>query len=116
SFPVDVRIACAVEAKNAPYLVALLGNPDAIVQDEQEDEKIEVLEARIILPSVRAILRNVAETMNALEFVNRRSEIEATVTQRMTAELARYRITCDGAYVGNIHLDASEAGRKLIAT
>jgi len=116
SFPVDVRIACAVDAKNAPYLVALLGNPDAIVQDEQEDEKIEVLEARVILPAVRTILRNVAETMNALEFINRRSEIEAVVTQRMTTELARYRITCDGAYVGNIHLDATEAGRKLIST
>ena len=86
------------------------------MQDEQEDEKIEVLEARVILPAVRTILRNVAETMNALEFINRRSEIEATVTQRMTVELARYRITCDGAYVGNIHLDATEAGRKLIAT
>jgi regulator of protease activity HflC (stomatin/prohibitin superfamily) len=116
SFPVDVRVACAVEAKNAPYLVALLGNPDAVVQDEQEDEKLEVLEARIILPSVRAILRNVAETMNALEFVNRRSEIEAVVTQRITAELARYRVTCDGVYVGNIHLDASPAGQQLLAT
>ncbi len=116
SFPVDVRVACAVEAKNAPYLVALLGDPDSVVQDEQEDEKLEVLEARIILPSVRAILRNVAETMNALEFVNRRSEIEAIATQRITMELARYRVTCDGVYVGNIHLDASEAGRKLIMT
>jgi len=116
SFPVDVRVACAVEAKNAPYLVALLGNPDSVVQDEQEDEKLEVLEARIILPSVRAILRNVAETMNALEFVNRRSEIEAIATQRITAELARYRVTCDGVYVGNIHLDASDAGKKLIMT
>ncbi len=116
SFPVDVRVACAVEAKNAPYLVALLGNPDSVVQDEQEDEKLEVLEARIILPSVRAILRNVAETMNALEFVNRRSEIEAIATQRITAELARYRVTCDGVYVGNIHLDATEAGKKLIMT
>lgn len=116
SFPVDVRVACAVEAKNAPYLVALLGNPDAVVQDEQEDEKLEVLEARIILPAIRAIFRNVAETMNALEFVNRRSEIEALVMQRITAELARYRVTCDGVYVGNIHLDASEAGRKLIMT
>jgi uncharacterized membrane protein YqiK len=116
SFPVDVRVACAVEAKNAPYLVALLGNPDSVVQDEQEDEKLEVLEARIILPAVRAIFRNVAETMNALEFVNRRSEIEALATQRITMELARYRVTCDGVYVGNIHLDASEAGRKLIMT
>lgn len=116
SFPIDVRVACAVEAKNAPYLVALLGNPDSVVQDEQEDEKLEVLEARILLPAVRAIFRNVAETMNALEFVNRRSEIEAIATQRITAELARYRVSCDGVYVGNIHLDASEAGKKLIMT
>lgn len=116
SFPVDVRVSCAVEAKNAPYLVALLGNPDAVVQDEQEDEKLEVLEARVILPAVRAIFRNVAETMNALEFINHRSEIEALATQRITAELARYRVTCDGVYVGNIHLDASEAGQKLIMT
>lgn len=116
SFPVDVRVVCAIEAKNAPYLVALLGNPDSVIQDEQEDEKIEVLEARIILPAVRAIFRNVAETMNALEFVNRRSEIEAIATQRITAELARYRVTCDGVYVGNVHLDASEAGKKLIMT
>ena len=116
SFPVDVRVACAVEAKNAPYLVALLGNPDAVVQDEQEDEELEVLEARIILPSIRAIFRNVAETMNALEFVNRRSEIEALVGQRITAELARFRVSCDGVYVGNIHLDASPAGQQLLAT
>lgn len=116
SFPVDVRVACAVEAKNAPYLVALLGDPDSVVQDEQEDEKLEVLEARIILPAVRAIFRNVAETMNALEFVNRRSEIEALATQRITTELARYRVTCDGVYVGNIHLDASPAGQQLLAT
>lgn len=116
SFPVDVRVACAVEAKNAPYLVALLGNPDAVMQDEQEDEKLEVLEARVILPAVRAIFRNVAETMNALEFVNRRSEIEALATQRITAELSRYRVSCDGVYVGNIHLDASPAGQQLLAT
>lgn len=116
SFPVDVRVACAVEAKNAPYLVALLGNPDAVVQDDQEGEELEVLEARLILPSVRAIFRNVAETMNALEFVNRRSEIEALVAQRITAELARYRVSCDGVYVGNIHLDATPAGQQLLAT
>lgn len=116
SFPVDVRVACAVEAANAPYLVALLGNPDQMVKDEQEDETLEVLEARIILPVVRAVFRNVAENMTALEFVARRSEIERSAAQRITAELARYKVTCDGVYVGNIHLDATEPGRKLLAT
>lgn len=70
----------------------------------------------MILPAARAIFRNVAETMNALEFVNSRSEIEALATQRTTAELERCRVTCDGVYAGNVHLDASEAGRKLIMT
>ncbi|MBI2511585.1 MAG: hypothetical protein HYV96_06365 [Opitutae bacterium] len=116
SFPVDVRVACAVEAANAPYLVALLGNPDQMVKDEQEDETLEVLEARIILPVVRAVFRNVAESMTALEFVARRSEIERNAAERITAELARYKVTCDGVYVGNIHLDATEPGRKLLAT
>lgn len=116
SFPVDVRVACAVEAAHAPHLVALLGDPDRRVQDDQEDEELEVLEARIILPTVRAIFRNVAEGMNALEFVNARSQVERLATERVTQELARYHVTCDGVYVGNIHLDASEAGRKLLAT
>lgn len=115
-FPVDVRVACFVEAAHAPYLVALLGNPDSIVNDDQEGEELEVLEARIILPSIRAIFRNVAETMSALEFVNRRSEIEALAASRIKTELAKFRVTCDGLYVGNIHLDSTEAGQKLLAT
>ncbi len=116
SFPVDVRVGCAVESKDSPYLVALLGDPDQMVRDEQEDEQLEVLEAKVILPAVRAIFRNVAETMNALEFVNARSTIEKTATQRMTDELRKFHVTCDGVYVGNIHLDVSEAGKKLILT
>lgn len=116
SFPIDVRVACAVEAKDAPYLVALLGDPDRLMKDDQEDEELELMEAKVILPAVRAIFRNVAETMNALEFINARSQVERLATERMKAELVRYRVTCDGVYVGNIHLDASEAGKKLIAT
>ncbi|MCX8039322.1 MAG: SPFH domain-containing protein [Planctomycetota bacterium] len=116
SFPVDVRVVCAVEAAHAPQLVALLGDPDRHMRDEQEDEELEVLEARIILPTVRAIFRNVAEGMNALEFVNARSQVERVATERVKAELARYFVTCDGVYVGNIHLDATDAGRKLLAT
>ena len=116
SFPVDVRVGCAVEAKDAPYLVALLGDPDRTTRDDQEDSDLEVLEAKVILPTVRAIFRNVAESMNALEFINARSIVERTATERMVAELKKFRITCDGVYVGNIHLDASEAGKKLILT
>lgn len=116
AFPVDVRVACAVEARNAPYLVALLADPDRSFRDDQEDEELEVLEAKVILPAVRAIFRNVAETMGALEFVNARSTIERVATERMRVELAKFRVTCDGVYVGQIHLDATDAGKVLIAT
>jgi len=116
SFPVDVRVGCAVEASNAPYLVALLGDPDRKMRDDQEDEELEILESKVVLPAVRATFRNVAETMNALEFVNARSTIERVATERIKVELAKFHLTCDGVYVGDIHLDAGEAGRKLIAT
>lgn len=116
SFPIDVRVACAVEAKDASYLVALLGDPDRRIHDEQENEELEVLEAKVILPSVRAIFRNVAETMNALEFVNARSQVEKVATERIGVELLKAHVTCDGVYVGNIHLDANDAGKKLLAT
>jgi len=116
SLPIDVRVACAVEAKDAPYLVALLGDPDRLFKDEQEDEMLEMLEAKVILPTVRAVFRNVAETMNALEFVNARSQIEKVATERMKAELAKVHVTIDGIFIGNIHVDATEAMRRLVAT
>lgn len=116
TFPIDVRVAVAVEAKDAPYLVALLGDPDHRVHDDQEDEDIEVLEAKIVLPTVRAVFRNVVENVNALEFVNTRSAIERAAYQRMKEELTKFHLTCDGLYLGDIHLDATEAGKQLIAT
>jgi regulator of protease activity HflC (stomatin/prohibitin superfamily) len=116
SFPVDVRVSCAVEARDAPFLVALLGNPDLVVKDDQEDEDLEILEGKVVLPAVRAIFRNVAEGMGALAFVNARSQIERDASVQMREALAVFHLTCSGVYVGNIHLDASEAGRQLIAT
>ena len=116
SFPIDVRVACAVEAKDAPFLVALLGDPDRRIKDDQEDEELEILESKIILPAVRAIFRNVAETMNALEFVNARSQIEKVANEKLSLEMAKAKITSHGVFLGNIHLDMTEAGKKLIAT
>jgi uncharacterized membrane protein YqiK len=116
TFPVDVRVVCAVEAKNAPHLVALLGNPDALTKDDQEAEQLEILEAKVILPAIRAIFRNEAESKGALEFVAGRSEIEAAASKAVAAELAKNRVTVYGVFLGNIHLDVTEAGRVLIQT
>jgi len=111
-----VRVVCAVEAKDAPHLVALLGNPDVTVKDDQEGEQLEILEAKVILPAIRAIFRNEAESKGALEFVAGRSEIESTASKAVATELAKAKVTLSGVFLGNIHLDVTEAGKVLIQT
>ncbi len=116
TFPVDVRVSVSISAAETPYLVALLANPDLITKDEQEDDTLTVLEAKVILPLVRTIIRNVAETMNALQFVNSRTQVEATASQRMRDELKKYRLASEGIFIGNIDLDETEAGKQLLLT
>lgn len=116
TFPVDVRVSVSVSAAETPYLVALLANPDLMTKDEQEDDNLTVLEAKVILPLVRTIFRNVAETMNALQFVNSRTQVEATASTRMRDELKKYRLASEGVFIGNIDLDETEAGKQLLLT
>lgn len=116
TFPVDVRLSLSVAAENAPYLVALLGDPDKVVKDEQEDEELEILEARLVLPTARAALRNVAETLGALEYVASRSRVETMTAKLVESEFKPYRLTFLGAFIGAIGLDATEAGQKLLLT
>lgn len=116
TFPVDVRLSLSVAAENAPYLVALLGDPDRIVKDEQEDEELEILEARLVLPTARAALRNVAETLGALEYVASRSRVETMTSKLVESEFRPYNLTFLGAFIGAIGLDANEAGQKLLLT
>jgi hypothetical protein len=116
TFPVDIRLSLSVSADNAPYMVALLGDPDRIVRDEQEGEEFEVLEARLIMPTVRATLRNVAETLGALEFVATRSRVEATTTRMIDEQFKEHKLKFDGAFIGAIGLDATDAGKQLLQT
>jgi uncharacterized membrane protein YqiK len=116
TFPVDVRVSVNVSAEDAPYLVALLGNPDQIVADEQEHANFSVLEIKVILPAVRAIFRNVAQEQSALDFVNNRTQVEAAATEHVRKELERFKITTEGVFVGNIDLDETDAGKALLAT
>ncbi len=116
TFPVDVRLSLSVAADNAPYLVALLGDPDRVVKDEQEDEELEILEARLVLPTARAALRNVAETLGALEYVASRSRVETMTSKLVEHEFRPYNLTFLGAFIGAIGLDANEAGQKLLLT
>jgi hypothetical protein len=116
TFPVDVRLSLSVAAENAPYLVALLGDPDRVMKDAQEDDELEILEARLVLPTARAALRNVAETLGALEYVASRSRVETMTGKLVESEFKPYRLTFLGAFIGAIGLDATEAGQKLLLT
>lgn len=116
TFPVEVRLSLSVTADNAAYMVALLGDPDRVVRDEQEGEELEILEARLILPTVRAALRNVAETLGALEFVATRSRVEATTTRQLADQFREHKLKFEGAFIGSIGLDATEAGKQLLQT
>lgn len=116
TFPVDVRLSLSVAAENAPYLVALLGDPDRVVKDTQEDDELEILEARLVLPTARAALRNVAETLGALEYVASRSRVESLTSKMLETEFRPYHLTFLGSFIGAIGLDATEAGQKLLLT
>jgi regulator of protease activity HflC (stomatin/prohibitin superfamily) len=116
TFPVDVRLSLSVAAENTPYLVALLGDPDRVMKDEQEDEELEILEARLVLPTARAALRNVAETLGALEYVASRSRVETLTAKLVESEFHPYKLTFLGAFIGAIGLDSTDAGQKLLLT
>jgi regulator of protease activity HflC (stomatin/prohibitin superfamily) len=93
-----------------------LGNPDQMQKNDQEDESLQVFESRVVLPQIRTIFRNVAETMNALQFVNSRSQVESQASTKMKEELLKLKVTSEGVFIGNIDLDSSEAGKALILT
>lgn len=116
TFPVDIRLSLSVTADTAAYMVALLGDPDRVAKDEQEGEEFEILEARLIMPMVRATLRNVAETLGALEFVANRSRVEANATRLLAEQFLQHKLQFEGAFIGAIGLDASEAGKQLLQT
>ena len=99
-----------ISAENAPFVEAQLADPDA------QDGDFTKLEQRVILPQVRAILRNTAESRNALEFVNQRSQIEKLTTTNLAEGLSEFRITTDGVFVADIRIGDTKAGQDLLAT
>lgn len=116
TFPVDVRVSVEVSAADAPKLVAILADPDKVEKDEQEDESLPRLEAKVVLPLIRTSFRDVAQRMNALQFVEERSRVEQEASDLMRTELGKYFLRTDGVFVANIELDHSEAGKQLLLT
>ena len=116
TFPVDVRVSVEVSAADAPKLVAILADPDKMEKDDQENESLPRLEAKVVLPLIRTSFRDVAQGMNALQFVEQRSEVEKEASNLMRTELAKYFLRTDGVFVAGIELDHSDAGKQLLLT
>jgi regulator of protease activity HflC (stomatin/prohibitin superfamily) len=89
TFPVDVRMTYKINSEDAPQVVATVGD-DALVL------------TKLVTPAVRAIFRNNAEKVKALEYVQNRSKQEAQSTSMLKEELAKYGVTVLAVRVGDI--------------
>jgi len=116
TFPVDVRVAVSVDAKDAPYMVAILAYPDAMVQDGEDKGRICILEARVVLPVVRTLLRNLAEKLTAFEFVDNRSIVEKDMSSTFKEKMKEFKLTTEGAFIGKIDFDHNPQTKALMQT
>jgi len=89
TFPVDVRMTYKINSEDAPQVVATVGD-DALVL------------TKLVTPAVRAIFRNNAEKVKALEYVQNRSKQESQSTSMLKEELAKYGVTVLAVRIGDI--------------
>ena len=79
-FPVDVSVTYMVPARNAPMVVARLG--------DDEGERFH----NALNSAVRSVFRNNAEKVKALDYVNMRSQQEHQSLTMMVEEMTKYGI------------------------
>ena len=89
TFPVDVRVTYMIGYEDAPRVVAKIGDDDLVL-------------TKLVTPAVRAVFRNNAEKVNALEYVQKRSAQEAQSAKMLKAELEKYGITVLAVRIGDI--------------
>jgi len=89
TFPVDVRVTYQIDPKNAPRVVAKIGDDDLILD-------------KVVTPRVRAIFRNNAEKVKALDYVQSRTVQEAQSLKMLTENLAEYGITMLEVSIGEV--------------
>ncbi|NIL97237.1 MAG: hypothetical protein GTO53_06590 [Planctomycetales bacterium] len=89
TFPVDVRVEYEIRPSDAPILVATVG-------DDQEG-------LRTVMNSVvRAIFRNNAEGVKALNYVQQRSSQESQSLQMLRDELQPLGVSVTGVRIGDV--------------
>lgn len=90
TFPVDVRIEYVIEPQHAPIVVAKLG-------DDEGDRFRNALNS-----AVRAIFRNNAESVRALDYVQQRSHQESQSLSMLAAQMARFGVTVTAVRIGDV--------------
>jgi len=96
TFPVDVRVEYQIFPTDAPIVVAELG-------DDQDQLH------RRLASTVRAIFRNNAEKVKALDYVNERSKQEDASTAAIAEEMKKVGVTIVAVRIGSIAGDGSLA-------
>jgi regulator of protease activity HflC (stomatin/prohibitin superfamily) len=89
TFPVDVRVEYEIKPQDAPLLVATVG-------DDEEGLR-QVMDSR-----VRAIFRNNAENVKALDYVKQRSNQESQSLKMLQAEMGKIGVTITGVRIGDV--------------
>lgn len=89
TFPVDVRIEYKIEPENAAIVVAKLGTDGEPLLNKLNS-------------AVRAIFRNNAENVKALDYVNQRSLQESQSLVMIATEMARVGVTVSGVRIGDV--------------
>lgn len=88
TFPVDVRIEYRIEESNAPIVVAKLRNEEGLRSK--------------LNSTVRAIFRNNAESVKALDYVNQRSLQESQSLQMLRDEMSQVGVLITGVRIGDV--------------
>jgi len=89
TFPVDVRIEYEIKPQDAPLLVASVG--------DDKDGLRQVMDSR-----VRAIFRNNAEGVKALDYVKQRSHQESQSLKMLQDAMSRIGVTITGVRIGDV--------------
>lgn len=89
TFPVDVRITYQVEPENAPRAVAMIGGDDLILD-------------KVVTPRVRAVFRNNAEKVKALDYVKSRTVQQDQSLEMLRTDLAKYGIKVLDVSIGTV--------------
>lgn len=88
TFPVDVRVEYVIDPEDAPLVVATLRDQDGLLT--------------VLNSAVRAIFRNSAERVKALDYVQQRSQQERQALEALGTEMVKYGVRITAVRIGDI--------------